>query len=248
LISIDPALTSKVLRIANSSFYGLRKKVDTINLAVVILGLNEVSSIVLSVSLFKTISSLEEAVFDPEEFWEHSAMVAYFSRLLAKSLGIVMHGEEFTGGMIHDIGKVLQVQYFEDEFYEIAKLIEESHCPDYTAETAVMGVTHMELGAWLADRWKFPPHLVESIRYHHTPLEAPDNPILAGIVFFGNLIARHCVGPNARPFEAITVDYRREWEMLGKEATRPLDFTAFTDKIVGEIHYIEEFLTISKND
>jgi putative nucleotidyltransferase with HDIG domain len=248
LISVDPSLTSKVLRIANSSFFGLRKKVDTINLAVVILGLNEISGIVLSLSLFKTVQSVGGAAFDPEEFWEHSAMVAHFSRLLARSLGIVMHGEEFTGGLIHDIGKIIQVRYFPEEYEEIAQLMKDTGCLNFNAEQAVMGVSHMELGAWLADRWKFPTHLVDVIRSHHSPLDSEENPVLAAIVFFGDLIARHCVGSRARPFEAMAVDYRPEWELLMEEASSPMDFEAFAARIVEETLSIDEFLNISRTE
>ena len=120
VISSDPSLTTKVLKISNSAFYGVRKKIDTLERALVILGINEINNIVHGISFFKLFPQKNILNrFDMVKFWEHSLMVAHTARILARKLDIRTHGEEYTSGLIHDIGKLIISQYFQKEFKQI---------------------------------------------------------------------------------------------------------------------------------
>jgi putative nucleotidyltransferase with HDIG domain len=231
VLSTDPALTSKVLKISNSAYFGVTKRIDTIRLALVVLGMKEINNILLSISLFKTFPDDSELDFDRKEFWTHSIAVGYLAQHITKSFGIATHGEEFTAGLIHDIGKIILEQYFHDDFIEILQLIDEDGVKDFEAEEKILGVTHPDLGAWLARKWRIPSHLVEAIRYHHMPSFAQKNKLLPAIVNISNSIANfYEIGMSANhghvhPTEAAG------WDILKSKIRKNVNIEEFVDSI-----------------
>ncbi|MDD3050940.1 MAG: HDOD domain-containing protein, partial [Candidatus Cloacimonetes bacterium] len=124
VMSIDPPIATTVLKVANSVLYALPQRVDSLRRAFVILGANEITNIVLSVSFARTFPWTKGSIyFDRKKYWEHSVVTGYITRLLAKELGIVTHGEEYTAGLIHDIGKIIMDQFFHKEFVQVINLI-----------------------------------------------------------------------------------------------------------------------------
>jgi len=188
-MELDPPITTKVLKIANSAYYGMRQRVDTMRRALVILGLNEISNIVMGISVVRSFKSKNGRVFGLEKFWEHSIAVAHFSKLLATEMNINTHGEEYTAGLIHDIGKLIFYQYYPEEYEVITELITEQKVPDYLAEKAVIGCDHMYIGYLLAKKWNLPHNLSQSILYHHNPVNAESNKELIAIVNIANFLA-----------------------------------------------------------
>lgn len=98
-------------------------------------------------------------------------------------------GEAYAAGLLHDIGILVLYKYFTEDFDEIHRLIHDKNLPHSQAETLVIGTTHSDVGAWLAEKWSFPPHFVEAIRFHHNPGCAQINPELTAIVHVANQIA-----------------------------------------------------------
>ena len=123
IMEVDPSMTAKVLKTVNSAYYGLRKKVDTLRMAFVILGLNEVSDIVLGLSVVQTFSTKTNTEFDLKRFLEHSAITANITKKITKTFRIPTHGEEFTAGILHNIGKTIIHQYLEEDSKKIMILI-----------------------------------------------------------------------------------------------------------------------------
>ncbi len=169
LIETDQSLTARVLRVANSPFYGFSRKISTIDLAVVVLGSNSIKEIVLSLVVQKFFTKINPNLFDAPAFWEYSVFCGSASRLMARKLKYKLAGEAFVAGLMHDIGILIIVEYFPNEFRTIRELIDNLELNLSEAEEKVLGTNHSEVGAWLARKWNLPDKLIFAIRNHHVP-------------------------------------------------------------------------------
>jgi len=184
VISQDQALAAKVLKVANSPFYGFPKQISTINFAIVVLGFETLKEIVLSVSLASSLANKLDKDFEIEKFWRHSLLVGTTAKHLARDLGYRVSGEAFTAGLLHDIGILVIAQYFKKEFQQIVQIGKKREFPFEQIERRFLdNSTHYEIGAWLAERWNFPDQLVEAISFHHQPHLAVKNPQLTSLVY-----------------------------------------------------------------
>ncbi|PID29848.1 MAG: hypothetical protein CSB55_00895 [Candidatus Cloacimonadota bacterium] len=243
LMTVDPSITAKVLKIANSAYYGLRKKIDTLRMALVVLGVNEVSNIILGISLFKVFPEGNEgAVFTQERFWEHSVVTGHICRYLAKKLGIRMHGEEFTCGLLHDIGKMILDQFFHDEFNRVLEKANDSGEALIEVEQSVLKTNHCEIGAWLAKKWKIPEYISESIHYHHKVEKAVINPKLTAIVCLSNLFAKvNGVNLVHEADVGFKIKYSSAWKILSPHI-KNLDLEEFNKSLQQEIVIAKDLL------
>ena len=170
LLRNDPSITAQILRVVNSSFYGTSKKVESLKTAMVVLGMDEVVSIVTAVSMAETFKDVDaKASFDLRRFWLHCVAVGEIAESLVPKSKDHTQGEMFTAGLLHDIGSILLATYFPDDFalaYEAAKA---KNLPLHKAEQEVLGFDHARVGDYLASRWNLPESLVTVIRHHHEP-------------------------------------------------------------------------------
>lgn len=193
LISTDQALTAKILKVANSAFYGFARKIATVQLAIVVLGFEAVKNLSLSVAVLKRFSAGQDhTLFDRQRFWEHTIGCAVAGRMLARRLRPRMEGEAFVGGILHDIGKLILIEYFPNEFTEALELAHAEGLHIVEAEEKVLGVTHADVGGWLAEKWNLPEPLVETITCHHRPYERERPEALVLVVHMANALVRHC--------------------------------------------------------
>lgn len=190
VISSDQALTAKVLKIANSPFYGFPRKISTIEFAIIVLGFDALKEIVISISLISSLQKRSDQYLNSQQFWDHSISTAVIGRMLAKELGYRVAGEVFVAGLLHDMGITALHRYFNSEYRRIIDIIKESELSMTEAEESVLGVTHGDVGGWLAERWNLPAQLIEAIAYHHTPQKASINPELVALVHCADSIAR----------------------------------------------------------
>ena len=173
LISVDQALTARLLKLVNSAYYGFPRKISTITHSVVILGFNTLRDLVLSSTLFDVFENRGDIMgFSREQFWKHTIATAVCAKMLAKDFHFRVAGEAFVAGLLHDIGKLIIDSSFHDMFIEIVNYKDMKMISMNQAERLVLGVTHAEIGEWLADEWKLPKAVVESIGYHHNPEKA----------------------------------------------------------------------------
>jgi putative nucleotidyltransferase with HDIG domain len=194
LISTDQALTAKVLKIANSPFYGFPRKISTIDFAIIVLGYDALKEIVISISLVSSLQKKGDAVFDAKAFWDHSITSGVLARRLARDLGYRISGEVFVGGLLHDMGVSVVHRYFRNEYKRIVEILADTDLNALEAEESVLGVTHAEVGGWLAERWNLPDHLVEAIRYHHSPSRADKNKDLVALIHCADVFAGRMSG------------------------------------------------------
>lgn len=186
-IAHDQGLTTRILRVANSPFYGHSHRIASIADAVIVLGLRSVRALAVAASF----ASVFKAGTDTEEelraFWKHGIAAALCARVLARRVG-VPEEEAFIGGLLHDIGRVALVTCFPRHMAAVAAYRRERDCPPIDAERAVLGIDHAEVGRLLAERWRFPPALCAAIGCHHAP-PADAYRALPGILHLANVIA-----------------------------------------------------------
>ena len=168
IIECDPPLAAKLLKLVNSSFYGLLSKVSSIEHAVVILGFAEVRNVVLGVSVQNHFADMSDH-FDPTRFWKHSIICSQVAKHLCKQFNVIDDGTFFLSGLIHDIGKLAMAQYFTDEFHAVLDAIEQDRCSFSQAERKVVGITHYQVAAKLLQHWRFPRKVILQVFYHHAP-------------------------------------------------------------------------------
>lgn len=192
LIATDQALTAKILKLANSAFYGFPRKISTVNHAVVVLGFETVKSLGLSVSVLERFAGggSGETSFDRQRFWEHSIACGVATRLLSNKLRYRVPGEAFAAGILHDIGKLILSQYFSEEFAQVMAMVQEQEIYIGKAEEAILGVTHAEIGCWLAEKWNLPKQLVDAIAFHHAPGRLERGAELPSLVHLADFLAR----------------------------------------------------------
>ena len=175
IVASDPALSSRILKVVNSSFYGMPRQIGSMNRAISLLGLNAVKNIAMAASLgkiFRTSSAIEH--FDAKALWSHSLNTAVATCLVARESGSGCPDEAFLAGLLHDIGLMVELQHDQSMFRSIMTGMEtdESGAPSSSliaAEEDFFGVNHQDLGAVLCEQWKFPRSLVSSTAHHHAP-------------------------------------------------------------------------------
>jgi HD-like signal output (HDOD) protein len=181
-IGKDQGLTTKILSISNSPLYGLQRQVSSLEFAIVVLGLKEISQLVTSISISGVLKQSSNEHFKFEELWNHSLLVGTGAKDICRQLGYPELGADaFVGGMLHDMGIQLLIKYFSVEFKSIvnASLASENFL---NQELEELGLTHQDMGAYLATKWNLPDSLCSSIQYHHNPNKATSDNILVSII------------------------------------------------------------------
>lgn len=185
-LSKDQTLTSKMLRLVNSAFYGFPGRIGTVTQALIILGIDAVKGLIITSNVFDTLT--------PEAYplWRHSIMVSMACRNLALMLNIPdtkeISEESAVAGLLHDIGHVIFFLEAPEEF----KLLCETACkrgePIWKIERELFDFDHSEIGKWICDKWTLPSKLGIPIGFHHEPEKAPEHRLRTSIVSAANII------------------------------------------------------------
>ncbi|OGH98441.1 MAG: hypothetical protein A2104_09925, partial [Candidatus Melainabacteria bacterium GWF2_32_7] len=192
VISHDTGLTSRVLKLVNSAYYGFPKQISSIQHAIMILGFTTIRGLVLSSTIFKIFAPKNDRVkvLDYKRLWKHSLITAIAAKRINKFLRLQEDDDIFSSAILHDIGKIILDQYDHENY--ISALQEAPHPMDNRmmfAEKRYCGINHQDLGYLVAEEWNLPPGLINVIHYHHYPLEALEHTQLTSIVYVGNIIA-----------------------------------------------------------
>jgi len=215
VISEDPTIAAKILKIVNSAFYGFPKKIGNLQRAVVILGLNEIKSMVLATSIVKTFTQFDsDCEFHMKSFWEHSVGCAVSAKIVAEAAYLKNPEDVFTGGLLHDIGKLIHALYLPQEFSRVIAEVEHTGIPMIESEQGIFGFTHTHTGRILAEKWHFPEETVNMVAQHHLEGDSPNLSKEVAAVHLGNTL---CIafGLGSAGEKVVPIVNQKAWEMLG---------------------------------
>ncbi|MBW2646924.1 MAG: HDOD domain-containing protein [Deltaproteobacteria bacterium] len=168
IISEDQAVAAMVLRIVNSATYGFYNKIGDLQHAIIILGLNEIKNLVLATSMYKVVNEFKSSsAFDMQEFWKHSIGCAISARVLAETAYLKNPEDVFTGGLLHDIGKLIHAAYLREGFDDVVANVVETGSQMSESEKKILGFDHAQTGSALAEKWRLPQKTVNMIALHH---------------------------------------------------------------------------------
>lgn len=190
MISKDANLAARLLRVANSAFYGFPSKINTVSRAVTIIGSRELRDIVLATSAVEAFSKIPIDMANMNSFWMHSLDCAIIARIIA-SRAHVLHNERlFVTGLLHDVGHLVMVlkipDYARDAMVHAARKQQNIE----QAEQEIIGFDHAQIGAALLKAWQLPDNMYETVQYHHDPFAAPNYARDAAIVYLANQMAK----------------------------------------------------------
>ena len=164
LLECDHAISARILRMANSAFYGLRNPVESVRQAVVVIGFDAVRDLALAASVFGTLASRQQVALDPEDFWMHAFGAAEAAQMVTgKHCPVESADGCFTAGLLHDIGKYILALVLKDEYREIVCAAQAPDASLRALEQATLNTTHVEVGQWIATKWRFPPMIIDVI-------------------------------------------------------------------------------------
>lgn len=209
VITNDPALGARILKVVNSAFYGLPGQIGSINRAIVLLGLNAVKNIAIAASLAKLFRGGRICPqFDARELWTFSISSATATRLLADRVGLGLPDEAFLAGLIHDLGIMVEVQAARPKFAEVMQKLDDTEGATLRqVETEVFGADHEQFGAGLCKLWKFPQSFAYVTGFHHRPSELPENHrTLATLVHIAEIICAQQKLGFTRSVETLEID------------------------------------------
>lgn len=251
VIEADASLTLKLLRVANSPLYATRTEINSIHQAIITLGLNRLTNIVLGVSIFSKflMSSQKFAAELMERFWWHASCTGMVSKSLAVKINRFYKENEFIGGLLHDIGKLAMLQYDARKYYQVVDKVNNGAI-DIDAEYEVFGVTHPQVGAEIAKLWKLPNELTTIIAYHTNPAESPHYKELVAAVRVADLLCEVWGAGFYEGVRSLRLEQHPAWQTLVSNITelQNLDVEVFTFELEQDFKKSSEFLNIISKD
>ncbi len=252
VIETDASLTLKLLRVANSPLYATRNEVKSIHQAIVTLGLNRLTNIVLGVSIFSKflLSSQKQAAELMEKFWWHSSCTGMVAKSLCAKLGIHFKEIEFIGGLLHDIGKLAMIQFDSYKYMQVIKLINEKKILDVEAEMEVFGATHEEVGKEIAHLWQLPMELTSIVSNHSKITELEEYKELVSVVRLADMFCEVWGADFDEGILTLDVGKSEPWRTLCEAYPRliDLDIEAFTFELEEDFKNSAAFLNILVQD
>lgn len=217
VISQDPALVVRMLKIANSAYYGLSKEVETISRAVAILGTNKIRDLVLSTSASQAFDGIPNDLITMQDFWHHSLYCGLLAQILSKKSKKANSESIFIAGLLHDIGQLLMFNQLPEKSHEAILLLMEGSedLETYEAEQHVFGFDHTQVGAALMKSWKLAPVLEECIEFHHAPQKAKDFPAEVALINIANSVAVMADFDSMSEDDEIPMINPASWELTG---------------------------------
>jgi HD-like signal output (HDOD) protein len=186
IVHVDPNLTARLLRLANSAFYNFSRKIDTVSRAVTIIGTAELYQLVLSVSAIKSFTNIPNELVQMETFWRHSVYTGLLARALAVRANILHPERLFVAGLVHDIGSLVLYYQRPDEMRDILLVAEGDEEVLYQAELEQFEFSHAGVAGYLMQQWNLPEELVQAVKWHHQPEQAQKARLEAHILYLAD--------------------------------------------------------------
>jgi HD-like signal output (HDOD) protein len=220
LVSCDEAIAAQCLRVANSALYFRSREVKSVHGAIVILGVRQVREILLSCSLLNLLPK-SNWVLDPVVFWEHSLACGLVSRCCAERAGVRDPERAYLAGLLHDLGELVNMISFQEEFNAAAQLARTEQIPLHQAERSALGFTHCDTGKILAEHWRLPDDIAEVVEHHHESQQALLHPDLVALVSLAERICHlHGLGFEMNRLEAWKLEEDPSWLILTQPSSQ----------------------------
>ncbi len=217
VISEDPALTARLLRIVNSPFYGFPSQIDTITLATTIVGTQQLRLLALASSTIRQFANLPNQIVTMETFWRHSFSVAVVARTIAKLSKDPEDEQYFIAGLLHDLGSLIIYNTIPTLAKEAITHAKHKDIPVYQAERAIIGFDHAMVGSALLKHWNLPEGLVESVGCHHELGDLDVHPKYKAVTHLANIIA-NSINPGLLLYRQTLEPEPQAWGLIGLES------------------------------
>ena len=216
-IALDQGIVAKVLRLANSPFFGLARRVTAVSDAVTIIGWRSVRNLAMAAGLSRSFDPGRCPSFDLSAYWRHAVACALCSEALARARGLD-GGMAFGCGLLHDLGRMAMVCVAPDDYAQMLRTRAAQDTRLLDAERACLGLDHAALGAVLAEQWLLAPELVDSVALHHQPPEDGSAP-MADLVHVADCIA-HGLGLEGSTSESVAPMALHSWRRMDMDEPR----------------------------
>jgi putative nucleotidyltransferase with HDIG domain len=192
IIRRDPGLTSRLLRMVNSVYYGMSRPVKNIEEAVFYLGVRQIRQLAMVTPIIEDLQRLAgNYQFPWREFWQHCIGTALVTREVIDIVQAPNEETDYVAGLIHDVGKIVMAAAFPEHFAQICRRRGETGIELLALESGVLGIDHAELGALYLKKQLLPEIFVEIVQFHHCPERAPRHEKLAAAVQIADMLVRH---------------------------------------------------------
>lgn len=201
VVSKDPAVSTNILRIVNSAYYGLQVRVSSVSLAVSVMGFNMTKKVALKAAVFSSFGKRREKIqhFDPLAFWRHAIFTGVAARTLAANahaFGDVHPEDIYIAGLLHDIGKIILMEKAAPRYLAMLRRAVQEQRAETAVEAEDFGFTHADVGSVLAIKWSLPEDLAIAIRYHHSPSRDPFHRSLSSLIHLADQLAWQAGSPS----------------------------------------------------
>ena len=190
IIHNDPALTARLLKIVNSSFYGYSSKIETIEHAMTIVGIGQLNELVLATTVVESFKGIPKSLVNMEKFWEHSIACGLVAQDIARASGEKELERFYILGMLHDIGSLVLFKKIPDKAKLILEKCESEKRQSYEVEKEVLGFTHADVGGALLKAWNLPPRVVANVTCHHESGKTQKFIVEKSIIHLADIITR----------------------------------------------------------
>jgi len=239
LVMCDESISAQCLRVANSALYFRSREVKSVHGAIIVLGVRQVREILLSCSLLNLLPK-DSWVIDPLVFWEHSLGCGLVSRFCARKARYREPDRAYLAGLLHDLGELVNMMSFQEEFRAAAQLARSEQIPLHQAERSALGFTHCDTGKILAEHWRLPEDIAEVEEHHHDVQQSKLHPVLTSIVSLSDRLCQvHELGYNLND----SVDWKLEedpaWAIMTRDypilvTTEPAHFLLEMEQFLAE--------------
>ncbi|HKK14248.1 MAG TPA: HDOD domain-containing protein [Gammaproteobacteria bacterium] len=230
VITQDPSLTARLLRMVNSSFYSFPSRIDTVSRAVAVVGIRELYRLVLAVSAVQMFSRIPAGLVNMDTFWRHSIYTGLIARALARRVRVLHPERLFVAGLLHDIGSLVLYHKAPEQAREMLVQADGDEERLHGLEREILGFTHADIGGHLLELWQLPAALRTAVTFHHDPGALEEVTLEAALVHLGDVFANHSeIGAFCEEPAAGSSGAEAAWRATGLDAT---DFDM--DEVIGE--------------
>jgi putative nucleotidyltransferase with HDIG domain len=218
VIRRDPSMTTRLLRLVNSVYFGLSAPVTNIEEAVFYLGVRQIRQLAMVTPVIEDLQKLTNQLpFPWREFWQHCIATAILTREIIGDVLPAVDEVDYISGLLHDVGKIVMISAFPKHFTEIQRTLSQGAVDLLAAESEILGLDHCELGALYLKQHKLPEAVVEAVRCHHHPCLATRYGRVVAAVQIADLLVRHAhIGNSGNPKDVSEDDWllAEGWEIL----------------------------------